>query len=239
MASTREAAKGLCAEGKEGEDYPLVLRGRRSVAASKSTDLKATESEAAGTEAAEAFKLFNQAFSKSQAELARCEDEFRKLVSKLDELKALHLKQKNDLMREDLRVRDTEILGLKLRVNEVSSDKETLREKLTSVECQLQGARKDVAAAIARARKALEDVYAGGINFSVEIERVKALKEESTTLLSPKDGSTSGSTRGSKDNKDKGEVPEGEEAVDDPRVEGQAVEGTTSEGAPSGQVTPR
>ncbi|XP_070010591.1 uncharacterized protein [Nicotiana sylvestris] len=115
-----------------------------------------------------ALKLSNQAFSKSQAKLVRCEDKFRKLVSELGELKALHaqkegelvdlqaylerisreqadldeqLKQKYDLMREELRVRDTEILRLKQHMDEMSSNKETLREKLTSVECQLQGAR--------------------------------------------------------------------------------------------------
>ncbi|XP_019229659.1 PREDICTED: uncharacterized protein LOC109210662 [Nicotiana attenuata] len=248
--------------------------------------------------------LSNQAFSKSQAELAHCEDEFRMLASELNELKALsaqkkgelgdlrahlermsrewtdleeQLKQRDDLMREDLRVRDTEILGLKQRMDEVSSNKETLREKLTSVEHQLQGAkgesrkykdlhaesvaelsaakfdvdalissyRKDVTAANARARKAseeakleaLEDVYAGGIDLSAKIKRVKALEEESTVLLSFDDGSTSGSTSGSEDDEDEGEVPEEKEVIDAPGVKGQAAEGTTSEGAPYGQVT--
>ncbi|XP_019229617.1 PREDICTED: interactor of constitutive active ROPs 2, chloroplastic-like [Nicotiana attenuata] len=234
----------------------------------------------------QALKLSNQAFSRSQAELARCVDEFRKLVSELDELKALHaqkegelgdlqahferisreradldkqLKQKDDLMREELKVRDTEILGLKQCMDEVSSDKETLREKLTSVECQLQGARgeslkyKDLhAESVAELsaakskplgsyphtekmlllqmlepgrsrRQALEDVYAGGIDLSAEIERVKALEEESATLLSSDDDSASNSTSGSEDDEDEGEVPEGEEAVDVLGIEGQAV----------------
>ncbi|XP_070029183.1 uncharacterized protein [Nicotiana sylvestris] len=139
VASTREVAGSLCAEGEESDDCLLAL------------------------------KLSNQALSKSQAELARCEDEFKKLVSELDELKALHAQKegelgdirahlerisreradldeqkKDDLIREELRVRDTENLGLKQCIDEVSCDKETLREKLTSVECQLQGARGEI-----------------------------------------------------------------------------------------------
>ncbi|XP_019244432.1 PREDICTED: inner centromere protein-like [Nicotiana attenuata] len=202
----------------------------------------------------QALKLSHQAFSKSQAELARCEDEVRKLISELDELKALYaqkegelgdlrahlerisrewadldekLKQKDDLMREELRVRDTEILGLKQRMDEVSSDKETLREKLTSSEAVelMSSYRKAAAAANARARKVseeaehklsraleharlrsrrqtLEDVYAGGIDLSAEIERVKALEEKLAILLSSNDGSASGSTSVSEDDED-------------------------------------
>ncbi|XP_019244314.1 PREDICTED: cingulin-like [Nicotiana attenuata] len=118
----------------------------------------------------QALKLSNQAFSKSQEELSCCEDEFGKLVSELDELKALYaqkegelgdlrahserisrvradfdeqLKQKDDLKRKELRVRDTKILGLKQHMDEVSSNKEILRESLTSAQCQLQGAREE------------------------------------------------------------------------------------------------
>ncbi|XP_070019820.1 uncharacterized protein [Nicotiana sylvestris] len=196
-ASTREAVESLYAEGKESDDCPLVLRGRRSVVASKSTDPKVAEPEVAGTVAAEAFKLSNQAFSMSQAELARCEDEFRKLVSELDELEALHaqkegelgdvrahlerisreranldeqLKQKDDLMREELRVRDTEILRLKQCVNEVSSDKETFREKLTLVECQLQGVREE--------SREYKDLHAESV------AELSANKSEAVSLLS-------------------------------------------------------
>lgn len=66
---------------------------------------------------------------------------------------------------------------------------------------------------------------------------MKALEEESTILLSSNDGSSNESTSGSEDDKDDGEVLEGEGVVDVPGVEDQDVEGATSEEAPSGQVT--
>lgn len=53
MASTRETAESFCAEVEESDDCALALSGRRSVVASKSAEPKASELEAAGTEAAE------------------------------------------------------------------------------------------------------------------------------------------------------------------------------------------
>ncbi|XP_019241834.1 PREDICTED: uncharacterized protein LOC109221851 [Nicotiana attenuata] len=195
------------------------------------------------------------------------EEELHDLRARLDTLE-----KKDSLMREGLRARDIEILGLKQRVDEMASERDTLQGKLTSVEHHLQDARADsskykdlhaelvaalsvakseadalissyredaaAANAQARNRQALEDVHVGGIDLSAEIERVKALEEESTVLLSFDDDSASGSASGLEDDENEGEVPEGEEAINIPGVEGQAVEGSTSEGAPSGQVTP-
>ncbi|XP_070004296.1 uncharacterized protein [Nicotiana sylvestris] len=239
VASTREAAESLCAEGEESDDHPVSL------------------------------KISNQAFSKSQTELAHCEDKFRKLVSELDKLKALHaqkkrylgdlrahlerisrewadfdehLKQKDDLMREELRVRDTKILPLKQCIDELLS---YLHPSKSS--CALSSYRKDVAATNTRVmkvseeaelklscafeharlislRQAIEDAYAREIDLSADIERTKALEEELATLLSSDDGSSSESTSGSEDD----EFPEGE------GIEDQYVEGTNSEGASSG-----
>nr|XP_016454576.1 PREDICTED: interactor of constitutive active ROPs 2, chloroplastic-like [Nicotiana tabacum] len=234
----------------------------------------------------EAERLCKQAFAKSQAELTHYEEECRRLSLEADGLRALFtkkeeelhdlrarlemLEQKDILMKEGLRGRDIEILGLKQHVDEIAAERDTLQWKLTSVEHHLQDAREDshkykdlfvnsvaalsaakseadalissyredAIATNARAKKALEDVYAGGIDLSVEIERVKALEEESAALLSFDDGSANGSANNSKDDEDEGEVPEREEAVDVPGVEGQAIEDTTSEGDPSSQVTP-
>uniref|UniRef100_A0A1S4C4U8 Uncharacterized protein n=1 Tax=Nicotiana tabacum TaxID=4097 RepID=A0A1S4C4U8_TOBAC len=201
----------------------------------------------------EAEKLRQQ----SQVELARCEDEFRKLISKLGELKALHAQKEGelgdlrdqlerisqeraDLDEKELRVRDTEILRLKQRKDEVSSDKETLREKLTSVECQLQGARgeslkyKDihyeiVAELSAAKSEAAELMSSNRKDVDAANARARKISEEAELKLSDALENASDSTSGSEDDEDDGEVPEGEDAIDVPRVKGQAVEGTTSE----------
>ncbi|XP_070019718.1 MICOS complex subunit MIC60, mitochondrial-like [Nicotiana sylvestris] len=217
--------------------------------------------------------LYNRALAKSQAESTRYDEECGRLLLEAGELRALFTKKEEELndlrarfetvsqeipillSREGLRAREIEILGLKQRMDEIASERNTLQGKLTSVERCFQDARadiakseadmlislyrKDAAAANARARKrqALEDVYIRGIDLFAEIERVKILEKESTTLLSSDDGSASGSTSGSEEDEGEGEVPE-EEVVDVPRVEDQAIEGRTFEGAPSGQVTP-
>lgn len=73
-------------------------------------------------------------------------------------------------MREEFRVRYTEILGLKQHIDEVSYDKETLREKLTSIEGQLQGAREE--------RRKHEALHAELVS------KLSAAKSEAAALMS-------------------------------------------------------
>ncbi|XP_070017103.1 uncharacterized protein [Nicotiana sylvestris] len=173
--------------------------------------------------------LYNRGLAKSQAESTRYAKECERLSSEAGELRALftkkgeklnnlrarfetvsrertdlaeQLEKKDVLMREGLRARDIDILKLKQCVDEIASERDTLQGKLTSVERCLQDTRAD-----------------GGIDLSAEIERVKALKEESATLLSSDDGSASGLASGFEEDEGEGEVLE-EEAVDVLRVQG-------------------
>lgn len=66
-----------------------------------------------------------------------------------------------------------------------------------------------------------------------EIQKVRALAEESMASLTSDEHWTSESESGG----DEEGVPKGEEAVDDQGANGQDVEGATLEGTPSDQVT--
>lgn len=77
-------------------------------------------------------------------------------------------------------------------------------------------------------RQALEDICAGGIDLSTEIERVKTLEKKVAVLLSSEGKSSSDSEDG------EGEILEGEGAIDDLGAVARGIEGTTSEGAVEG-----
>ncbi|XP_070002693.1 uncharacterized protein [Nicotiana sylvestris] len=183
-----------------------------------------------------AILLYNQTFAKSQAELTHCVEECRRLSSEVDELRALFtkkeeelhglracletLEKKDALIREGFRARDIEILGLKQRVDEITSERDTLQGKLTSIEHHLQVVKEDSSkykdlhaesfAVLSIAKSEMdalmtsyrEDVAAAnaqskkGIDLPAEIKRVKALEEESACLLSSDDGSASSTTSG-------------------------------------------
>ncbi|XP_070016601.1 nucleoporin nup211-like [Nicotiana sylvestris] len=117
--------------------------------------------------------IHKRAFSKSQADLARCEAELKKTLEERDVVKALYAKkeikihdlrveltqacqgqaeyvekfqQKADLkakLRKELKMKENETLGLRQGMHNLASEKETLREQLASLEHQLQGVKED------------------------------------------------------------------------------------------------
>nr|XP_009782864.1 PREDICTED: intracellular protein transport protein USO1-like [Nicotiana sylvestris] len=118
----------------------------------------------------QATVLYNQAFAKSQDKLTHYEEECMRLSSEADKLRALFTKKKEELrdlkahletmsrertdlaeqlekkdilMREGLRARDIEVLGLKQHVDEIASARDTLQGKLTLAEHHLHDARAD------------------------------------------------------------------------------------------------
>ncbi|XP_019265226.1 PREDICTED: uncharacterized protein LOC109242819 [Nicotiana attenuata] len=127
----------------------------------------------------QAVLFHRQAFSKSRAELARCEAELRKLMEERDDHKRLYVQkeeevrdlrvelakarqeqteliekaqQKGELveqLRENLKMKEVETLGWKQHMNCLASEKDTLREQLTSIERQLQNAKEE---SLARSR---------------------------------------------------------------------------------------
>ncbi|XP_070010676.1 uncharacterized protein [Nicotiana sylvestris] len=157
------------------------------------------------------------------------------------------LEKQDVLIREELRARDTEILELKRHISEIASKRDTLQGKMVSARHQLHDARvesnkyKDLhtelvvvlCGARAKAEELIssykDDVVTANA-WAKKIERVKTLEEEAAALLAS-EGETSS---GSEDDKDEGEIPEGEEAIEDPGAMARAVEGKIFEGAIEG-----
>ncbi|XP_019226386.1 PREDICTED: uncharacterized protein LOC109207840 [Nicotiana attenuata] len=135
----------------------------------------------------EAHRLFKQdvtlhkeSFSKSRAELARCEVELKKISKERDGLKTLYVKkdeeisdlraepaearqewtelveevqQKSELvqqLREELKMKEAETLGWRQGMGRLASEKDTLREQLASNERHLQSVKEE---SLARSRK--------------------------------------------------------------------------------------
>ncbi|XP_070003139.1 uncharacterized protein [Nicotiana sylvestris] len=108
--------------------------------------------------------LHRQAFTKSWAELARCKAELKKLVEERDILKILYVKKEGEIsdlrfqqkgklveqLREELYTKKAETLGWKKHMDSLASEKDALREQLTSIERQLQNAKEE---SLARSRK--------------------------------------------------------------------------------------
>nr|XP_009801754.1 PREDICTED: uncharacterized protein LOC104247429 [Nicotiana sylvestris]XP_016445407.1 PREDICTED: uncharacterized protein LOC107770600 [Nicotiana tabacum] len=113
--------------------------------------------------------LFDQAFSKSRAELARCEDELRKLMSEMDELKVFYAKREGELndlrassvkasqlrtelvkkadrveqLRDELKTKEVVTLECKQNMDRLASEKDNLREQLASAESRLWSAKEE------------------------------------------------------------------------------------------------
>ncbi|XP_019263719.1 PREDICTED: uncharacterized protein LOC109241433 [Nicotiana attenuata] len=144
--------------------------------------------------------LHRQAFSKSRAELARCEAELKKLVEERDNLKRLYVQKEEEVrdlrvelakahqeqieliehakqigevveqLREELKVKEAETLGWKQHMDRLASEKYTLRAQLTSIERQLQNEKGE---SLARSQK-IEELEAKS---AVEIAKVKSEAE--------------------------------------------------------------
>ncbi|XP_019232806.1 PREDICTED: uncharacterized protein LOC109213461 [Nicotiana attenuata] len=117
--------------------------------------------------------LFDQDFSKSRAELARSEDELRKLMSEMDGLKALYAEREGELndlressakasqeraelvekfqekavlaeqLWEELKTKEAVTLRWKQSMDRLASEKDSVREQLASAESQLQSAKEE------------------------------------------------------------------------------------------------
>ncbi|XP_009788065.1 uncharacterized protein [Nicotiana sylvestris] len=199
--------------------------------------------------------LFDQAFPKSRAELARCEDDLRKLMSEMDKLKFQEKTNLVQRLRDELKTKEVVTLGWKKNMDRLASEKDCLREQLASVESKLQS-EKEEGPANARAREisavaehklsyavnhahlesrrhTLEEMHAKGFDLSVEIEKVKALEEEAAALLSIDEDSVSDSESG----EDEDEVPNVQEASEDQAVESQTTKDVVSVDASPERVT--
>ncbi|XP_019257895.1 PREDICTED: uncharacterized protein C9orf117 homolog [Nicotiana attenuata] len=206
-----------------------------------------------------AVVLHKRAFSKSRADLARCEVELKKISEEMDSLKTLYVKKEeeiNDLraelakacqqrtelivkfqrkgelakqLREELKMEEAETLGRRQSMDNLASEKETLREQLSSLERQLRSVKEEglargreieklkvkFAAELAKAKSDVEEIMssyradaeaanARAKEISTATE-AKTLEEEAAALLSDEDDSASGSESGG----DEDEVPEG------------------------------
>nr|XP_009768929.1 PREDICTED: uncharacterized protein LOC104219876 [Nicotiana sylvestris] len=116
--------------------------------------------------------LHNRAFSKSQVDLARCEAELKKTLEERGVVKALYAKKKMEIYDlrvelthafqvelsmlrsfirrttwkrsfEELKMKEAETLGWRQGMENLASEKETLREQLSSLEHQLRGAKEE------------------------------------------------------------------------------------------------
>ncbi|XP_019241571.1 PREDICTED: uncharacterized protein LOC109234929 [Nicotiana attenuata] len=200
----------------------------------------------------QAVVLHKKAFSKSRDDLARCEAELKNTLEERGAVKALYAKkeveiydlrvelmqacqgraeyvekfyQKADLeaqLREELKTKEAEALRWRQGMDDLASEKETLKEQLASPERQLRGAKEENLETIP------EDDPRGDTcsrlrSFS-DIEAEKILEEETAVLLSDEDDSASVS----ESEGDGDEVPEGEAPKD-----------VTPEDAAAKDVTPK
>ncbi|XP_070020680.1 uncharacterized protein [Nicotiana sylvestris] len=107
----------------------------------------------------QAVLLHRQAFAKSWTELARCEAKLKRLVEERDNLK---FQQKGELvekLREELKMKKAETLRWRQGIDSLASEKDTLREQLASIECQLQSVKE---VSLARGRQ-IEDLKAKSV----------------------------------------------------------------------------
>ncbi|XP_070015173.1 MAR-binding filament-like protein 1 [Nicotiana sylvestris] len=127
-----------------------------------------------------AVLLHRRAFSKSRTELSRYESELNKVLKKRDSLKILYVKKEGEIsdlrveltkacreraecidefrqkgelvlqLREELKMKEAKTLGWRQGMDNLVSEKETLREQLASLERQLQSVKEE---SLARGRK--------------------------------------------------------------------------------------
>ncbi|XP_070001997.1 uncharacterized protein [Nicotiana sylvestris] len=110
----------------------------------------------------QAVVLHKRAFSKSQTDLGRCEAELKKILEERDVVKNLYAKkkieiydlrvelaqfhQKADLeaqLWEELKMKEAKTLGWRQGMDNLTSEKETLREQIASLEHQLRGVKEE------------------------------------------------------------------------------------------------
>nr|XP_016510398.1 PREDICTED: uncharacterized protein LOC107827723 [Nicotiana tabacum] len=136
-----------------------------------------------------AITLHRHAFSKSRAELTRCEAEIKKLVEERDNLKLLYVQKEEEIrglrsdftkaqseqielieqaqlkgelvehLREVLKVKEAETLGWKQHMDRLASEKDMLRSQLTLIERQLQNVKGE---SLAHSRK-IEELEAKSV----------------------------------------------------------------------------
>ncbi|XP_070010618.1 uncharacterized protein [Nicotiana sylvestris] len=115
--------------------------------------------------------IHREAFSKSRAELARCETEVKNLSKERDDLKILYVKKDEEIsdlraklakarqvktkliekqkgklveqLRKEIKMKEAETLGWKQGLDHLALEKDTLREQLTLIEHQLQSVKEE------------------------------------------------------------------------------------------------
>ncbi|XP_019225901.1 PREDICTED: flagellar attachment zone protein 1-like [Nicotiana attenuata] len=128
----------------------------------------------------QAVVLHKKAFSKSRTNLARCEAELKKISKERDDLKTFYVKKEMEIsdlrielmqacqgrvkyvekfyqeadlvaqLREELKMKEAKTLGCRQGMDNLASEKETLREQLDSLERQFQSVKEEI---LARYRK--------------------------------------------------------------------------------------
>ncbi|XP_019260990.1 PREDICTED: uncharacterized protein LOC109238946 [Nicotiana attenuata] len=145
----------------------------------------------------QAVVLHKRAFSKSRADLARCEPELKRILEDLDILKTLYVKKEEEIsdlraelakacqqrteltekfqqkgelveqLHEELKMKEAETLGWRQGMDILASEKETLWEQLASLELQLQSVKEE---SLARGRE-IEELKAES---AVELAKAKS-----------------------------------------------------------------
>ncbi|XP_070019746.1 uncharacterized protein [Nicotiana sylvestris] len=164
MALSPEAAQHLRDQEEEGEDDDCLLVARERGGSNASKAAKPMVAEAA-------VSLHRQAFSKSRTELARCEAKLKKLAEERDNLKILYVKKEGEIsdlrveltkvgqeqtkliekqkgelveqLQEEIKMKEAKILGWRQGMDCLTSEKDTLREQLASIERQLQSVKEE------------------------------------------------------------------------------------------------
>ncbi|XP_019245158.1 PREDICTED: microtubule-associated protein futsch-like [Nicotiana attenuata] len=192
-------------EEKEDVDYELVARKRVSVEASKATKpVTVEEAHLRTEEISEDGCDAREAFSKSRAELKRCEDDLKRLTEERDALKLLYVQKEEEVrdlraelaithkgqtnlieqvqqkaekieqLREEAEMKEAETLGWKQSMDRLASEKDTARAQLSSTERQIQSMKEE---SLARAKKIEElktRLAADLAKAASEAKRVKA-----------------------------------------------------------------
>ncbi|XP_070022359.1 uncharacterized protein [Nicotiana sylvestris] len=164
----------------------------------------------------QAILLHQQAFAKYRAELTRYEVELEKLVEEMDKLKILYIKKEGEIsdlravlakarqeqteliekaqqkgelveqLREELKMKKAETLGLKQHMDRLALEKDTLQEHLTSIEHQLQRIKEE---SLSRSRK-IEELEAKSV-----VELAKAKSDAEAFVSSYQDDAEDANTR--------------------------------------------
>ncbi|XP_019255117.1 PREDICTED: golgin subfamily A member 6-like protein 4 [Nicotiana attenuata] len=136
-------------------------------------------------------------FDESRADLTRCEAELKKVSEEMDNLKTLYAKKEEEIidlraelakacqqqiafteefqrkgelveqLREELKMKEAETLGWRQSMDDLASERETLREQLASLERQFQSVKEE---RLARGREIKELK----VNFAAEMAKAKS-----------------------------------------------------------------